>query len=406
MTGNEHQLAFEWVDGAPALQDITDEWSLLAGRVGADIYAHPEWVMTWWAHFGQARQLKTLVVREQGGQLAGLIPFMIHSIRLGPVSVRVAKLTATDPNTVIFRLATEEAALTAGLEKAFLDLLSGHDRVHLISFTPASERGDILGAVRDAAARATSAAALSLVDTPSGTHTVFELPETFDAYLSALSKKRRNQYRRDLKRLQGDHGLTTHMSHPDAQAFENFVRFHTQQWQEVGKGGHFADWPGSANFYSHLAETAKRNGTVWFVEQLGPETTLATQFCLVAGQVCHWRLPARSTNPEMERLSLGKVGLIQMTEKLIEAGITRIEAGIGAYGYKLVYGGESVPIYRLIIARQGGWSFLMVKLCLGWARILHLAYYRLWFGRITPRLRSVLPLKHKPLWAAWIKTRI
>ena len=209
-----------------------------------------------------------------------------------------------------------------------------------------------------------------------------------------------------MKRLQSDYGLTTELSYPNTSKFEEFIQFHNQQWHEVGKGGHFTDWPGSSDFYTDLAETTQHAKSTWFVEQHGQDSTLATQFCLVSGQVCHWRLPARSTDPELERLSLGKVGLIQMIEKLIDAGVTRIEAGIGAYGYKLVYGGESIPTHRLIVSRRGRWPALMVRLCLGWARLLHLGYYRLWFGRIMPRLKSFIHLNHKPLWVAWIKTRL
>ncbi len=406
MTEASSQLSFQWVDGVAPLQEMVKEWTALADRVRADIYADPVWVLTWWSHFGKGRTLRSLIVRNAEGDLVALIPFMIHSIWLGPVRTRVAKLAATDPNTVVFRLATEEQALTSSLSEALSDIL-GQGHADLISFTPASERGHILSAAREAVAHYTpSHPALVLQDTAAGTHTVFELPDSFDSYLSQLSKKRRNQYRRDLKRLQNDHGLTTQVTHPGTAQFQDFVSFHNQQWQEAGKGGHFTDWAGSVAFYSDLAKTTLSTGKTWFVEQHGHNSPLATQFCLVSGRVCHWRLPARSTDPELERLSLGKIGLIQMIEKLIEDGITRVEAGIGDYGYKLIYGGEAVPTHRLIISQKSGLAALRLKLCLGWARLLHLAYYRLWFGRLAPRLRSILPLGHKPLWTAWVRTRI
>ena len=406
MTEASNQLSFQWVDGVEPLSDMVEEWIALADRVGADIYANPVWVLTWWMHFGQGRTLRALVVRNANGHLVALIPFMIHAVWLGPIRIRIAKLAATDPNTVVFRLAAEEWAVTPSLTEALSDLL-GRGCADLISFTPASERGQVLHAARDAVAHyASSHPPLALQDRAAGTHTVFELPGSFDGYLSRLSKKRRNQYRRDLKRLQSDHGLTTQVTHPDAVQFQDFVRFHNQQWEKAGRGGHCTDWGGSEAFYSELAKETLTSGKTWFVEQHGHSSALATQFCLVSGQVCHWRLPARSTDPELERLSLGKIGLVQMIEELIEGGITRIEAGIGDYGYKLIYGGEAVPTHRLIISRQSGFAAIRLKLCLGWARLLHLAYYRLWFGRLTPRLRAILPLRHKPLWAAWVRTRI
>lgn len=399
------QLTFKWIDGTEPLQNMAGEWAALATRTGADIYATPVWVLTWWAHFGRGKALRTLAAYDIEGQLVALLPFMIHSVRVGPVRIRIAKLAATDPNTVILRLAAEEQVLVQCLAEA-LSGLCGDSHAHVISFSPASERGTILAAIRDAVALDYNSSALTVSDTPLGTHTIFELPASFDNYLADLSKKRRSQYRRDLKHLQKDHGLTTRLTYPGSDQFKDFVGFHNRQWQEIGKGGHFVDWPGSVAFYSDLAEATVQSHETWFIEQLGQDGPLATQFCLVSGYVCHWRLPARSIDPELERLSLGKIGLIQMIEQLISAGVTRIEAGIGAYGYKLVYGGESVPTHRLIVSRQSAWSSFLLKLCLGWSRLLHLAYYRLWFGRIAPRLRSVIPLGHKPLWSSWIRTRI
>ena len=240
MTDTDVRLTFKWVDGVKGLERMADAWAALARRTGADIYATPVWVLTWWAHFGRGKTLRTLVAYDTQGQLVALLPFMIYPVWLGPVRIRIAKLAATDPNTVIFQLAATETALKNSCTEALNGLL-GDGRAHLVSFTPASEHGTMLAAIRDGVAPE-----LALTDTPAGTHTVFELPDTFEGYLANLSKKRRGQYRRDLKHLQNDHGLTTRMVHPDAHQFGDFVDFHNRQWQEVGKGGHFADWPGSA----------------------------------------------------------------------------------------------------------------------------------------------------------------
>ena len=91
---------------------------LLQRKVGADIYLQPDWIITWWAHYGQAKKLKTLVVRQADGRLVALIPFMIYSLRLGLINIHIAKLVATDPNTVIFQLTAEEDILPASLEKS------------------------------------------------------------------------------------------------------------------------------------------------------------------------------------------------------------------------------------------------------------------------------------------------
>ncbi len=388
-----------WVEGREALEPCLDAWWALAERCGADIYMSPGWLLSWWDHFGAGHRLLCLMAEAPDGHLAGILPFMIETVWAGPVPVRVARLAGTDPHCVLFRLAVEETLLPPMMNRALADLLcdKGAD---LVSFTPASERGPLVDVVR-----AALPPDILLIDRPAGTHTVFDLPDSFDAYLAGLSKKRRGQFRRDLRKLQADHGLQTALTHPGAAQIDDFISFHNRQWQKTGKGGHFCDWPGSAAFYRDLAERLQSEGSVWIDHQDGSAGPLAAQFGLVSGQSCHWRLPARATEPEFDRLSVGTVGLILMIERLIGVGVTRIEAGGGAYDYKLVYGGESVLVHRMIITRPGR-AQRKTAVLMAWARALHLGYYRAWFCRAAPRLRRWLPLPHWPLWKSWIKSRV
>lgn len=403
MTHPKDGHTYCWLDGPVALAQIAEEWRALAEVTGADVYLTPDWTLTWWDHFGASRTLTTLIARRKDGTLAGILPFMIDTIHVGLMPVRVARLAATDPYSVIFNLPVATELLGDMLRRALSDLLQSAHPVLAVTFTPASERGKLLNAAR---AASIDKSAFRCVDRKMGTHTVFELPETFTAYLAALSKKRRGQFRRDLKSLRETHGMTPRFEHPDKRVFAEFVTFHDRQWRETGKGGHFTDWRGSAAFYGDLSNRMRPLRTVWLDRQEGTAGPLAAQFSLVSGQTCHWRLPARTTEAELDRLSVGKVGLILMIERLIAAGVRRIEAGVGAYDYKLVYGGEAVPLHRLIITRTTPSARLRLALLLGWARLLHLGYYRLWFQRIVPRMRKLVPLSHRALWTSWIRSRI
>ena len=386
-----------WLDRRADLAAIAGEWRELAAKVGADIYQAPDWVDLWWDHFGKGRRMACCIAR-QDGRLVGVLPFSIETLWAGPVPVRIARLAGTDPHCMVFRLAVDEG-LAAPLLGAALSHLVGQLGCAGVSFTPVSDLSDLARLVPQAVGEG-----MRLTRRPEGGHVVFDLAEGWEAFFARISKKRRNQFRRDQKALEEAFGMTPLRRTPDAAAFGEFVRFHNTQWQAVGKGGHFRDWPGSEDFYRALADRAAPEGQVQLLGEAGRDGLLSDQFVLIAGGTAHWRLPARSLDPEAERLSVGKVGLLRMIETLAGDGVRRIEAGRGEYGYKISCGGEGVPVHGMIVgsARTAG----RLRLLLAWADMLHLVYYRIWFLKLAPRVRRLTGWKSRPLWRSWIRTRL
>ena len=64
------------------------EWRALNQRARAGtMFLGPEWLLPWWKHFGEGRELATVCVRE-GGRLIGLMPLFLERVRLAGVEVR------------------------------------------------------------------------------------------------------------------------------------------------------------------------------------------------------------------------------------------------------------------------------------------------------------------------------
>ena len=401
MEGSLSGLDLSWVDTIAALEPLYPEWHALAGRVGADVYMFPHWFGPWWIHFGAARKPRVLVARRDG-RMVGLLPFCMETIWAGPWPMRIARLAGTDPYCMVFTLPVEPAETDLVLKLALRDLL-GRFGCAAVSFTPVSNQADHLAALQALA----QTSELRVTDLPDGSHVMFPLPDSFETFLATrLSKKRRSQFRRDFAGLEARFGMTSARSVPDAAAFAQFVAFHNQQWQAIGYGGHFADWPNSAAFYGAVCAGSDPDHGVGLFEQVGQDGPLATQFALISGTTAHWRLPARSLDPEADHLSVGKVGLVLMIKTLIEAGYRRIEAGRGEYDYKLVYGGENVPVHRVVISHTGAFAGLRLRALLAWVDLMDIGFYKIWFKRIHPRLRKITGGASRPLWRAWIRTRL
>ena len=276
-------LDIRWIETVKALEPLYPEWQALAARVGADIYMFPDWFAPWWLHFGVGRKPRILVVRR-GGDLVGLVPFCTETIWAGPWPMRIARLAGTDPHCMVFTLPVEPTEMAAVLQRAVGDLL-GRFGCAAVSFTPVSDLADHLPILQTLAQRSS----LQLTDLPAGSHGMFPLPASFDAFLATrLSKKRRSQFRRDLAGLEARFGMTSARSVPDAAAFAQFVAFHNQQWQAIGYGGHFADWPNSAAFYGAVCAGSDPDHGVGLFEQVGTDGPLATQFALISGATAHW----------------------------------------------------------------------------------------------------------------------
>lgn len=398
--GIETPIQIAWLDRREELRAIYDDWRSLVDRTGSDIYLGPDWFDVWWDHFGSQRSLACLTA-YRAGTLIGVVPFCIETIRIGPLRYRLARLAGTDLHTILLHLPLEPLWASQVLTRGLGDLLLG-GKCDLISFTPASEMSDLIAHVREACSYAP---VLNLMDIDGGSHTIFQLPETFDLFLKKLSKKRRAQFRRDVRSLVERTGMTSEVIYPDAATFRDFACFHNRQWRAVGKGGHFSDWPGSEAFYSALAERVVKWRNIQLHTLNGKDSSLlATQFALVSGTTCHWRLPARSLDPEAERFGLGKIGLLMMIEQLIDQGVTKVEGGLGEYDYKRTWGGEDVPTRKFVIRYSlPHWK---LRLLFTWADLLNLLYYRIWFQKLAPRLCRLTGAKSGPLWQGWIRTRL
>lgn len=392
-------MEITWIYRREELKSIYDDWRELLVHTDADFYLGPDWFDIWWDHFGNQHNLACMMVRY-AGTLVGVMPFYIETIRIGPLNYRIARIAGTDPHCIVLNPPIEPAWAQQVMVTALGDLLCNRE-CDFISLTPVSEISNLMPLIRDACSSATE---LQLRDRDGGSHIVFDLPKSFDIFLQKLSKKRRAQFRRDVRALTENKEMNSAVICPDSARFSDFSKFHDLQWKAVGKGGHFSDWPGSEAFYSALAERTKEQGNVQFHILNGRDRPLAIQFALVSGRTCHWRLPARSLDPEVERFGVGKIGLLMMIEQLITQGVTQVEGGMGEYDYKRTWGGEDVPVRQLIVSCTATQKNL--RLLLAWSGLIDLVYYRIWFLKLAPRWHKLTGTKARPLWRAWIKTRL
>ena len=392
-------VRLEEFDSFEAAEAIAPEWDDLVARLEGSLYMSFSWCRVWWSHYGQGRELRLMAVRA-GEELVGVLPMFVE--RLGAVigRARVSKLVGSDSTLAIVDPPLQADAAAEALRMA-MDKLFRDDRCDLVHFGPCSDETQV-AAIRTSVADLGDEARM-IRDRESGSSTIFEMPEGFEAYLRSLSKNQRSNYRRNLNKLNAAFDFTVDVVR-DAQTveheFDAFVEMHQAQWNEVNKLGHFGDWPASREFTRDLVQTLAPRDGVRLIRLSADEQVVSYYFCFQLDETVYWRLPARLTG-DWDQFAVGRVGLLKMMEVAAAEGATTIEAGNGRYEYKDKLNAQTLPLYSLSVRRRGVTAAWRARVTLALGDALHLAYYRVWYQRIAPRVG----FRRRPLWRSWIRRR-
>lgn len=371
-------------------------------RTGGDIYFAPDWLLAWLETCGRHGQLRLFLIWD-GERLVGFLPFLVETLCVGPVPVRIARLAGTDPSHAVrglpLSLSHDPSEASAYLELILPEL---RDR-HAICLSPLSKDMEGLDIIRATARRH------QFDITTEDWHrkyTVMHLPEQFETWLDALPKSRRREYRKDLAALGKLGKLTTERTNSQTATarLDAFAVLHGDQWKSSGKAGHFDDWPDAMAFSRAVIARLAASDRAWIDEHWCGEVLLSAQYGFRQGGRVYWWLIGRTMDQDFVRLGVGRVGLVERVRDLISQGVREIEAGAGEYDYKLNYGGELVPMGRIVLATPGAKG--RVWLLLRYADLLDLLYYRIWFLKMAPHLRKITGFRPRPLWQVWRRTRI
>ncbi len=395
-------LNYEIFTSFDKLEGLRGEWDDFVSAVGSDIYFSFDWCRVWWSYYGSNRNLQIYLFRN-GKDVVGIVPMFYERIWLGPVWMRIGKLLCSDFTTALCNPPVQ-GEISKDIYEIIIKHLIIECRCDAVWFGPL---GGNYGTMESLQATRKSLENLTVVTrkTIFAPHTLFSLPDTFDLYLQSLDKQERGNFRRSMKHLVESYSVDVKIIRDEDQAVKEFVNFkemHDLQWQSEGRLGHFGDWPKSTAYTLDLIRSQARLGRLRLVRISANGEILCYQLCFTFGGCYFWRLPARVTGREWDRYGLGRIGLVKMIEVAIEEGIDRIEAGAGHYNYKVRLGGTEFQLQSVMISAKNFSSLLRSRLFCFFADALHTLYYKIWFGRVAPKLW----LKRRPLRKIWIRSHL
>jgi CelD/BcsL family acetyltransferase involved in cellulose biosynthesis len=396
------QLLCEVVETFWEIEGLRAEWDGIVEATGAPLEMTYDWCRVWWAHYGAEREARIFVFRDENG-LAGVAPMYIDRVRLGPVSLRVAKIMGADSTPGLCDVPVRDMWAETVIDE-LLSRLIGDEGCEALLLGPISDASGRAAAVGAAAGRQADLVT-ALRDRVVAQHTTITLPRTADDYVASLSRNLRHNVRKGWRRLNREHDVQVDPVADPEQVHDElnaFIDMHTDQWRARNKLGHFGDWPGAWGFHHDLVAALGTSDRVRLLRLTAGDTVIARQYAFVFADTCTCRLSARDVDPRWDTYGPGLLSLLSLFEDAIDEGMRTIDAGTGDYEYKRRLGGvEHHARSVLLVANRGSvrrraW---LLSLLADW---LDRLYYKLWFCELAPRLRMV----RRPLHRTWIRTRL
>ena len=316
---------------------ISAEWSgLLAQSAAPTPFVTPAWQRVWLSHFLGDRTVRILTARD-GERLIGVAPFIID----GTQAELVGHYSICDYMDVV---------VTPGFEPQFYASILGKladDGVKTLDLRGLRLETPTLAAITAAA----PAAGFTAVREDEALSPKVCLPDTWDEYLSTLSKKDRHELRRKLRRLDtagGDVALKVVTESAEA-ATELDTLFHLMRISSHHKE-EFLDRPGMEAFFREMTAAMAAEGMLrfYFLTFDGVAVAAVLNFDL-GGQLYMYN---SGYDPAYSHYAVGLMSKTLLIKDAIENGRRCVDFLRGDEAYKYDLGGKDQQVYRLVLTKD------------------------------------------------------
>ena len=382
------------------LDRLRTSWDEAVLQAGGSIYMTYDWVRVWWESYGDGAELR-LFVFSAGEKIVAIVPIYIDTLGWAPLQLRLARLVGANIPPKVFRVAVPASHATEVFAKVLAHLFV-QEKCDVLSFGPVSEMDAANNSLQSACDQ--FAHLLTLMVTPQGVHSVYDLPADIEEYYGTLRKsERKNRRKLELRMLKKEYDTRVEIVSDPALVpgvFEHFAEQHRQQWRAEGRTGHFRAWPHALAFHRALVTAQADQGRVRFIRILANENVIASEYVFAFGDRYYAELTSRDIDPKWDRFSLGPTSTVAILTQGISDGVQHVESGLGHYDYKVRLGAKERAALTFRVVASSSLSRVRFAL-FDWARrCVGLAYHKLWYRRIAPRLPAFL---WRPQWRLWLR---
>ncbi len=396
----ERSIDVQIYDDFESLSGLQPAWDRFMEEMEAEIFLTYDWCRIWWKYYGKERELKVFVFR-QNENIVGILPLFFETIGLWPVNIDVVKIVGTDflPITINISLIAERLNEIIQILLSKLNQLYKYDIIYLGQLCGKCEVVDQI----EKAFKDVLPLSYNVSQRTRDVQTYFQLTNSWDEQVASLSPRQRTKTRKVYKVIQ-EKGISLTSAFATesnlVELFDDFVKMHQSQWQQIGISGHFIDWPSAYEFHKEVVQVQRAQDRARLLQIRLDDKVIGYDYLFKFGQTYHWFLSARSTEDLDSRLDFHRISFGEKVKKALNDGVTMIDGGRGKYEYKIVMGGEITPVRDIYIYPHSPISFIKVSLLRRFIWIITICYVKIWRRRIAPRLG----IKTGTFWRWWLRT--
>ena len=303
-----------------------DEWGALAADVG-NIFGTPEWISTWWRHFGSGRRLLITACRSADGALVAVLPLYLWAGR----PLRVVRFLGHGPGDALGPICRgdDRPVVAAALKRRLQELGASL----LVAENVPGEEG--WSAVLGGRVLSREASPVLAFDGMS-----------WESLLASWSKNLRSQVRSRERKLVDDHRATFRLA-VDPERFDSdldrLFELHRHRWSQ-GSG-----FSGTESFQREFAALALARGwcRLWLLEIDG-EARAAWYGFRFANVESYYQA---GRDPAWDQYSAGFVVLAHSIREAVVDGAREYRFLRGDEGFKLRFASHDHGLETMVLPR-------------------------------------------------------
>ena len=318
-------MELEIVDSFSRLENLRGEWStLLDGIERITPFQTPEWLLTWWRHFGNG-QLHVAVFRH-GGEMTAIVPCLLHDWN----SRRQLTLLGSGVSDYL------EPPIAPKWKAEVIEIL----RTHLL----ANREWDFCDWQDLDTGSPLAALAAVQDDTPCSE---IKLTGSFENYWACRGKDLRRNLRRYGERARKI-GRMEFAVTCNASLIDELIRLHGTRWQKQDETGMVAANHTAEFLRNVLREFERRDILRFFTLRFRDEAVALSAGFLFRNTLYSY---LSAFDPQYETLGFGRRLLYESLRYAYEYRYRTWNFCRGEEAYKFSFGADRIPKFRLKVAR-------------------------------------------------------